>query len=358
MDIKTNIPEYAFINQFPTITITGNPNAVISLSLYLGGVLILDKEAYQFDKSGFIYIRYLGDTLERHFYNENYDVRYFKQNAIFNIYHSATETLVKSMDVYFCRTYVSGEKLEPDVVRYMPLSRCREKRTLPGVAEYIPFVATKNTKVLADVCYMFSGVFRKDTVTLYSFGTADTFHSFDVSAATVAKYVNAGERNLLYWDVYLSGHRDNAVRYILDKSSSYSPTVLLFQNCFGGVESFLCRGVCKLGHDSEREKASIGGRTFNAGQTSLLSYTVNTGALTQELCESLIDLLNCRSLMLMKGGDFIPVQIASENVSMPNYRDRLASTEFTYTYSVKNLTIYKYDPSKRIFDYTFDQSFN
>jgi hypothetical protein len=357
MDITTNIPEYAFINQFPTVTITGNPNAKIALSLYLSGILILDNEAYQFDKSGFIYINYLGDTLEKHFYNENYDVRYFKQNAVFNIHHSATETFVKSMDVYFCRTYVSGEKLEPDIVRYMPLSRCREKRTLPGVAEYIPFVATLNTTVLADVYYVTGGL-QKTTVTLFSFGTADTFHSFDVSAVTVAKYVSADPRDLLCWDVYLSGHRDNAVRYILDKSSSYPPTVLLFQNCFGGVESFLCRGVCKLGHDSEREKAGMGGRIFNVSQTSLMSYTANTGALTQELCEALIDLLNCRSLMLVKGNDIIPVQIASENVSLPNYRDKLASAEFTYTYSVKNLTVYRYDPSRRIFDYTFDQSFN
>jgi hypothetical protein len=358
MDITTTIPEYAFINQFPTITITGSPNAKIALSLYLGGILILDKEAYQFDKSGFIYIKYLGDTLEKHFYNENYDVRYFKQQAVFNIHHGATGLFVKTMDVYFCRTYVSGEKLEPGVVRYMPLSRCREKRTLLGVAEYIPFVGTVGTMVLADVCYMYSGVFRKDTVTLYSFGTADTFHSFDVSAGTVAGYVNVDPRCLICWDVYLSGHRGNAMRYILDKGGSYPPTVLLFQNCFGGVESFLCRGVCKLGHDSEREKASMGGRTFNAGQTSLLSYTVNTGGLTQELGESLIDLLNCRSLMLVKGNDVIPVQIASENVSLPNYRDKLATAEFTFTYSVKNLTIYRYDPSKRIFDYTFDQSFN
>jgi hypothetical protein len=282
MDIKTNIPECAFINQFPTITISGVPDTEISLSLYLGGVLILDKEAYQFDKSGFIYIRYLGDTLERHFYNENYDVRYFKQNAVFNIYQSATETLVKSMDVYFCRTYVSGDKLDPDVVRYMPLSRCLMKRTLIDVAEYIPFVATAGAMVLADVYYV-SGAIQKKTFTLYSFGTVDTFHSFDVSAGTVAGYANSDPRNLVYWDVYLAGHKDHAVRYVLDQRNSFPPTVLLFQNCFGGVESFLCRGVCKLGHDSEREKASMGGRIFNANQTSLLSCTVNTGALTQEL---------------------------------------------------------------------------
>lgn len=357
MALNANVPASGFVNNYPTVSVSGTANAKVLFSLQLGGIDILENEIYHFDSSGLLQIRFLGDTLEKHFYDANYDIRRFSLQAMLT-FKSGSEEISRTSDVYFCRTYVSASQLTPAFMRSIPLSRCREKRTLPGVPEYISFVSSTGKDVKADVVYVSGDIIQTKTVNLLTFINTDVFQSIDVSLSAISKTASISEQDIRFWDVYIADYEANKIRYFLDKKSSFPPTVFLFQNCFGAVESFLCRGIQKRSHDTKRETALLGGRYFVANQTSLLSFTVNTGMLTADMSESLIDLLNCRSLMVFKQDVAIPVMISGDNVALADYRDRLPSGEFTYNYSAKNLTLYRYNEKDRIFDFTFDQSFN
>ena len=139
---------------------------------------------------------------------------------------------------------------------------------------------------------------------------------------------------------------------------SFPPTVFIFQNDFGGIESFVCRGIRKDEIQAERETGILAGRAFISKQTTLRSFTANTGTLDADQKEALISLLSSYSLMVLQDGIAIPVIVSGENVSLHNFRSKLPTAEFSYTYSARNLTIYKYNRDKGIFDYTFDESFN
>lgn len=355
MALSVIAPTSAFTNQFPNLTVSGTAKEKLLVSLHIGGNQVLDNEIYHFDTDGIATIRFIGNLLEKYFYDPNYDIRRFSMNAIFT-FSSAGQTVTKTVATYFCRSYVSGDRLTPDILRSMPLCRSTLKHTLPDAKEYLSFVSTTGKSVLCDIAYKSGGRMTNKIVSLYTFPTTDAYSTVDTSYSVVKSQLNTTDIPV-FWDVYISGNTDRKVRYWLDKPTSFPPTTFIYQNDFGGVESFVCRGIRKTEVQNERETGVLAGRSFISRQTSLRSFTVNTGTLDEDQKESLVSLLSSYSLMVLQDGIAIPVNVSGENVSLHNFRSKLPTAEFTYTYSARNLTIYKYNRDKGIFDYTFDNSF-
>lgn len=357
MAITITSPSYGFTNRFPLLTISGTAGGRALVSLTLDGMTLLDNEVYFLDASGQAVLRGLGDLFEKYFYDASYDIRKFAMNAVLKVVEGGI-TATKSFTVYFCRSYVGGDAMTPDMLRAMPLTRSRIKHTLSLASEYLSFISTSGKKVMCDITVLnASGVLQTKTVSLYTFSSSDRYQTVDASAVAVRALADAGVR-VLFWDVYVSGNPDGAVRYVLDTDGSFAPTTFVYQNCFGGIESFVARGIRKDELQAERETGTLGGRALITKQAMLRSYTVNTGGLADGQKEALIDLLSSYSLMVLEGGVALPVIVDGQNASMHNYRSKLPTAEFTYSHSTRNLTIYRYDKGRGIFDYTFDNSFN
>lgn len=354
MALSVIAPTYAFTNQFPNLTVSGTANEKLLVSLNMGSNRILENEIYHFDTDGIATIRFIGDLLEKYFYDASYDIRRFTMNAVFT-FSSSGQTITKTVEVYFCRSYVSGDRLTPEMVRSMPLCRAQLKHTLPDAKEYLSFVSTTGKSVVADIAYKSGGRMTTKIVDLYTFPVSDAFSTVETSYSAIKSKLNTADIPV-YWDVYISGS-NRKVRYWLDKPTSFPSTTFIFQNDFGGVESFVCRGIRKTEVQNERETGVLAGRAFITRQTSLRSFTVNTGTLDEDQKESLVSLLNSNSLMVLQDNIAIPVNVSGQNMSLHNFRSKLPTAEFTYTYSARNLTIYKYNRDKGIFDYTFDNSF-
>lgn len=355
MALSVTTPTYAFTNQFPPITIMGTAKEKLLISINMGGRSVLENETYYFDTDGIATLRFIGDLLEKYFYDENYDIHYFSLNAVFT-FVSSGQTVTKTVPVYFCRGYVSGDKLTPDMVRTMPLTRAQLKHTLPDAKEYLSFVSTSGQSVTCDICFNSEGTIKQKAVNLYNFPSTDTYSTVDVSYSMITTFLSASDIPL-YWDVYKSTNKERKIRYWLDKAGSFPSTTFIYQNAFGGIESFVCRGIRKDEIKAERETGTLLGRTFITKQTALRCFTINTGTLDEEQKEALISLLTSMSLMVLKDGIAIPIIVDGENVSLHNYRSKLPTADFTYSYSERNLTIYKYNKDKGIFDYTFDYTF-
>jgi hypothetical protein len=357
MALLANTPTEAFTHMFPSIAVSGGGSGKqLLFSMKVNELTVLDREGYTFNTGGMVTIRHLGDTLAQYFYDENYDIRRFSLPVSLVFEATGLPTLTSAMVVFFCRSYIGH--LTAEAVRYRPLSKCKEKHTVAQSREYISFVSVSGAAVMAAVRYQSNGNVQVRTVTLHTFTTTDDFQTIDVSAAVMADRLAVTVSQLIYWDTYVSGHLEKTVRYTLDKEVFFPTTTLLFQNSFGAVESFLCRGVTKDGFSAERETVVRDGRLSAIVKSSLLSFTTNTGPLTDMLRESFKDLLSSRSLMLLKDGVAIPVIINSENISMANYPNKLPAAEFSYSYSERHLTLYGYDTAKKIFDRTFDTTYN
>ena len=357
MALVVSTPEYAFTNSFPSLTVSGTANAGLILSIRMGDYNVLDSESYMFDNTGFAKIRGIGDLLEKYFYDANYDVRRFAQNAVFT-FESGSEKITKTILVCFCRSYISGIVPTPDLFRKIPLTVCRIKHTLPDAKEYLSFVGTVGKSVQCTIGYVSSssGELMEKIVEIYRFPSSDAYSTVDVSMGIIENLL-VGVGTPVYWDVYISGFPEESVRYVADKPSSFSPTTFVFVNSFGGIESFVCRGICKDELSSERETGVLAGRAYITKQTFLRSYTVNTGTLDSSQKECLLSLLTSYSLFILRDNLAIPVIVSGQSVSMHNFRSKLPVAEFSFTRSDRNLTIYRYDKSKGIFDYTFDYSF-
>jgi hypothetical protein len=357
MALLANTPTEAFTHMFPSIAVSGGGSGKqLLFSMKVNGLTVLDREGYTFNTGGTVTIRHLGDTLSQYFYNENYEIHRFSLPVSLVFETTGLATLTSAMVVFFCRSYIGY--LTAETVRYRPLSRCKEKHTVAQSKEYISFVSVSGAAVMATVHYQSIGSVQVRTVTLHTFTTTDFFQTIDVSATIIANQLAVTVGQLIYWDIYVSGHSEKTVRYTLDKEEFFPTTTLLFQNNFGAIESFLCRGVTKDGFSAERETVVRDGKLSAIVKFSLLSFTTNTGPLTDMLRESFKDLLSSRSLMLLKNEVAIPVIIDGENISMANYPNKLPAAEFSYSYSDRHLTLYGYDTEGKIFDRTFDNTYN
>ncbi len=356
MALSVSAPSFAFTSQFPNIVVSGTAGATLEVYLKLGDSDVLVGELYTFNSSGFVTMRNLGDILEKHFYDYQYEVRNFVLQAVFT-FKSGIENVTKNIQVFFLRSYVSTDNITPEAIRNMALTREKEKHTLPEVDEYISFISTSGSSVMAKIIYQSGSNVLNKTITLHTFVTTDIFTTVDVSAAEISAHLSANEK-LLAWDVYKSGYPSSGCRWILDKKSSFPPTSFVYQNCFGAIESFLCRGILKDEFNSERTIASFGNQSFLAEMKAMRSYTVNTGFLDPDQKESLIDLLSSRNLMLISGEKAISIIVDGQNVSMHNFRSKLPNAEFSFSHAIRNLTVATFNESEGVFDYTFDQTFN
>lgn len=225
------------------------------------------------------------------------------------------------------------------------------KLTALGRLEYLHYIGTDAATATALYADGTTAAFTPAAV-----GGNASYSTIDVSPSRFA----ADGKTLVGYTV-TAGERSQ--RFDIDPSAPDCAPVLLFTNSWGCQELVYCTGA----HTVAPEFAYSAGymralyRTYSIEETRL--FKADTGVLTFPMADWLADLFRSDEIYLVTFSDGEPsvgrqVTITEQKSEYTNELDSLPRFTFSYRYAQRNHNVMDIARAGRIFDNTFDFTFN
>ena len=132
----------------------------------------------------------------------------------------------------------------------------------------------------------------------------------------------------------------------------------MFTNSFGCQETFYCTGTHEVDPQFSRSASLIGGKYRNYLIDENRVFSANTGVLNVPMSMWADDLFRSREVYLLE--DNIPgkeITITESDSKRTNDYEAMYIYTFKYRYAQRNHNILHLPKSGRIFDFTFDNTF-
>lgn len=206
------------------------------------------------------------------------------------------------------------------------------------------------------------------TVTaLYSDGTELTFTPPKVQGNDKYTTIDvspdrfASEGRLLLSFTVSAGERQQ--RFIMDLEEPDCAPVLIFENSFGCEELIYCTGTHKVAPSYKRSNTFIDGKFRNYEIVEERTFKADTGYLNTAMANWLDDLFRSQMVRVVNFYDGQPdvgkeVTLSDSKSEMSNDDDEMPRFTFSYRYSQRNQNVVDLQRAGRIFDNTFDNTFN
>lgn len=151
--------------------------------------------------------------------------------------------------------------------------------------------------------------------------------------------------------------------YELDLAQPDCAPILIFENSFGVEEVVYCTGLHKVTPSYKRSAAYIGRHQRNYRIDETRAFKADTGPLTTAMANWLDDLFRSRFVRVanLYDGSVVPdkeVLITDSKSEMSNDDAEIPRFSFTYQYAQRNHNVVQMQRAGRIFDNTFDNTFN
>lgn len=230
------------------------------------------------------------------------------------------------------------------------------KTTAPGFLEYLYFVGNLPGSPTYKAYYDDDS---SQAGPLNVTGLGDGYGRIDASPNN---FLSSG-RKLLRYDIR-AGNR--VQQYVVDNNvePEVAP-VLLFWNSFGVQELAYCTGELKQVASFDRKQARIGRLKETYSLEEKESFKADTGYLSFPMANWWREVLRSKDIQVLtvvnggvEPGSGKPVIITSEKHEISNAPDSLPRITFEYEYADRNHNIFDLRREGRIFDDTFDYTFN
>jgi len=325
-------------------------------------------EIYSPDVNGMVYIRDVGslammyDQIQDINLNNGLDGSFVKLDISLK---EGNETFETSVNIYRCDAE-SGDTLAVTTLKKMPLSRVTKKITGIGRSEFVSFYAPDEQtetgepndpeEINVDVIYYGNDKDELTTVTLDTLiPSTGNYYRYDVSPSVIADLCQIIEPKIISYTVYKS--ENESISFVLDNRAFLNKTAFIFRNIFGAQEAFTCTGDSNTERKWTRDYGNVNRKQMQISRNLEKTVTVNTGYINEETTGLLEDLLNSQSICLLEEGELRDVSIVEESFKVTSRKDQLIAVEFKYQYSSNNHLQFRTN-KRRIFDYTFDETFN
>lgn len=230
-----------------------------------------------------------------------------------------------------------------------------EKITAMGRAERLHAYGCGTVTVRADI-QLLSGQYNTLSSELQAMDYDGSVYHFDVSPDNVASLIGLVCGRLLAYTIE-AGNRRQDFR-IVDDWVPPAPS-LMFINSFGVEEFIHCVGTHKKDSKYERKQARVMGRLKNYRITEERQFGANTGWLNEAMADWADDLFRSESVFLwVNGNPGREVVLSDSKSEITNEDDNMPAFEFTYTYAQRIHNVMQSGRVGRIFDNTFDRTFN
>lgn len=225
------------------------------------------------------------------------------------------------------------------------------KITSIGRLEYLHFLGTDSATVTAT----------------YSDGSQQSFDATIIAGNS--KYTtidvspdrfNIEEKSLVAYTV-TAGSRSQY--YEIDFSCPDCAPILLFTNSFGVQELAYCTGTHKVAPEYKRNSALISGKLRNYSIEETRTFKANTGIMNFDMANWFDDVFRSNEIYIVNIIDGTPivgreVTVTDSKSEYGNDDDEQPRFTFSYRYAQLNQNVLQLNRSGRIFDNTFDNTFN
>lgn len=151
--------------------------------------------------------------------------------------------------------------------------------------------------------------------------------------------------------------------YNIDLQQPDCAPILLFDNSFGVQELLYCTGVHKVTPEYKRMSARFGGLLRNYDIEETRTFQADTGVLTTPMANWADELFRSKEVFIVNiyngiptvGKEVVITDCKSENSNEDSYLPRFT---FSYQYSQRIHNVVDLKREGRIFDNTFDNTFN
>lgn len=225
------------------------------------------------------------------------------------------------------------------------------KETAMGRLEYLHYYGSDSATATA---YYDDGSEAQIAVTVV--GGNDNYRTCDVSPA---RFASAGKTLVSY--VVKAGSRSqtyNVRPEVLDCAP-----ILIFSNSFGVQELIYCTGTHEVDPKFERSSARFGKMKRNYDIRETRTFKADTGVLTWAMADWLDDLFRSKEVYVLNIYNGVPtvgreVTLTDSKSVRSNEDDELPRFTFSYEYAQRNHNVLDSHRAGRIFDNTFDFTFN
>ena len=225
------------------------------------------------------------------------------------------------------------------------------KITALGRLEYLHYLGTDSASCTA----------------LYSDGTTDEFTPEVVGGNTryttldvsPDRFLSDGKQLVSY--TVRAGER--AQRFDLDPTMPDCAPILLFDNSFGVQELLYCTGTHKVAPEYKRSSARINGLLRNYEIEETRVFHADTGIMNTAMANWADELFRSREVYIVNIYDGNPtvgkeVVITDSKSEYTNDDDNMPRFTFSYQYAQRIHNVLQMNRAGRIFDNTFDHTFN
>ncbi|MFW5611278.1 MAG: hypothetical protein ACOCNE_00255 [Prevotella pectinovora] len=225
------------------------------------------------------------------------------------------------------------------------------KMTAMGRLEYLHYYGTEVPNCIATYDDGTTGSFTP-TITAGN----SRYTQIDVSPDS---FTSAGKQ-LISYEVTAGSRRQ---QFLIDLSQPDCAPILLFDNSFGVQELIYCTGIHKVSPSYKRQSARFGGLLRNYDIEETRSFQADTGVLTTAMANWADELLRSKEIYVVNiyGGVANvgkEVLITDSKSEYTNDDAELPRFTFTYQYAQRLHNVLQLQREGRIFDNTFDNTFN
>ena len=228
------------------------------------------------------------------------------------------------------------------------------KITASGRRELLWYYGSDSASVVAEYADGTTGSFSASTV-----GGSSTYTCIDVSPDN---FVTSGKELVAY--TVIAGSRRQ--RFEMDFSEPDCAPILEFYNAFGVWEYMYCTGTHHVGSDFKRSQARVGGKLRNYKIEETRTFKADTGFLNTAMANWAEDLFRSDEVYVVNvvngsvqdanGGK--EVVLSDSKSDRTNEDDHMPRFTFSYQYAQRIQNVLQMDRVGRIFDNTFDHTFN
>lgn len=349
IQLTTSIPSLNFLSSIPNLEVKydGEALRVELLHIDKGGkqTVILLESLYK-DTDGVATVRdirgliepYTNKTLSTSFRFYLKDSNSSK-NIDFTVLYSLTEINIGAEDF---------------ALNYFLTKMMGDKEVLPNSPEYLHFLAVKPVTVTAELAFWKDGEIKLENKDIATSTGNYELVTLDVSPDKLSTTDTNGE---LIGYVIKAG--DRVARYSVNNDLLVNGPTFLFTNSFGCQEVFVCKGVTEVDQTFKREHGYVNDyfKTVFAEEERI--YKAETGVMDEFTAILAEELLRSHEIYLMRGKlPFKEVAIKASNAKKDSYLGSNPSYTLDYRLAQRNHNIMDLKSEGRIFDQTFDKTFN
>ncbi len=341
-----------FTSEVPDVMIpVSAPATKVQVTVSVGGSHIYDETLYPLD--GVVTLTEIGLLLEPFAQKQLVVSAAMTAQLMTESGSAAGDAVTAAFTVLFSRADV-GVPAQEFYDSYFLSILMGTRVTAHGRLEYLYYYGAEEASVLAE----YDDGSTMNFAALRSGGTS-VYTQLDVSP----DYYEQPGKQLLAYTVTAGSRRQ---RFEMDLSVPDCAPIMEFYNSFGVWELLYCTGTHKVSPDYKRSSARISGIMRNYRIVETRTFKADTGIMTTAMANWADDLFRSEEVyvvnvvngQLTSVGGGKQVVITESKSEMDNNDDSMPRFTFSYQYAQRIQNVLQLNRVGRIFDNTFDHTFN